>query len=95
MLLIIVDAYSKWLDEYPMNTSTSKATIWKLHCLFAEHGLPDQCMTDKGTYFTSTDFKEFMTNNGVKQFTSSPYHPATSGQTEIAVKSVKEFLKKT
>ena len=32
MLLIIVDANSKWLDVHPMNTST---TIGKLHLLFA------------------------------------------------------------
>ena len=43
-LLTIVNAYSKWLDVHPMNTSTSKAMIGKLLYFFAEHGLPDQCI---------------------------------------------------
>ena len=77
-----------------MNTSTLNATIGKLRRLFAKHVLPDQFVTDNGTCFTSADFKEFMTNNGIKHITSSPYHPATNGQAESAVQSVKESLKR-
>ena len=85
MLLIIVDANSKFLDMYPMNRFTSKATIGKLRRLFEKHGSPDQCETDNGTCFTSADFEEFMTNNGIKHITSFPYHPATNGQVERVV----------
>ena len=94
IIVIIVDNYSKWLDVHPMNTSTSKATIGKLRHLFAEHGLPDQCVTDNGTCFISADFKEFTTKNGIKHITSSPYHPTMNGQAERAVQSVKESLKR-
>ena len=55
MFLIVVDAYSKWLDALPMNSSTSSATIEKLRRIFAEHGLPNQCVTDNGTCFTSSN----------------------------------------
>ena len=55
MFLIVVDAYSKWLDAFPMNSSTSSATIEKLRRIFAEHGLPNQCVTDNGTCFTSSN----------------------------------------
>ena len=95
MLLIIVDAYSKWLDVHPMNTSTSKATIGKLRRLFSEHGLPDLCVTDNGTCFTGADFDEFLTSNSIKHVISSPYHPATNGQAERAAQSVKESVQKT
>ena len=98
-MLIILNAYTKWLDVHPKNTSTLKATIEKLHRLFAEHGFSDQCVIDNvidnGTCFISADFKEFMTNNGINNITSSSYHPATNGQAERAVQSVKESLKKT
>ena len=79
LFLIIVDAYSKWLDRHPLNTVTSSITTGKLHCIFVEHGLPDQCVTDNVTYFTSSDFKEFMTNNGIKPITSALCHPMLSG----------------
>ena len=93
MLLIIVDAYSKWLDVHLMNTSTSKATIGKLRCFFTEHGLSNQCMTDNSACFTSVDFEEFMTNSGIKHITSSPQHAATNGQAGRAVQLIKESLK--
>lgn len=89
MFLIILDAYSKWLDVHPMNTTT--ATIGKLCCIFAEHGLLDQCMMDNATYFTGAAFKEFMTNKRIKHITSSPYHLVTNGQAERAVQSNKHM----
>ena len=92
---IIVDAYTKWLNVHPMNSFTSKTTTGKLRHLFAEHDLPDQYVTDNGTSFTNADFEEFMTNNGIKYISSSPYHPTTNYQRERAVQSVKESLKKT
>lgn len=49
----------------------------------------------KATCFSSTEFEEFMTNNGIKHNISFPYHPATNGQPERTVKSFKESLKKS
>ncbi|XP_060083604.1 uncharacterized protein K02A2.6-like [Ylistrum balloti] len=46
MLLIIVDAYSKWLEVYSSGTSTSAVTIEKLRQAFAQHGLPDTIVSD-------------------------------------------------
>ena len=40
-LMTIVKAYSKWLDVHPIKAATSRATILKLCCTFAEHGLPN------------------------------------------------------
>ena len=91
MFLIIADVYSKWLDVHPMNTMT---TIVKLCRTFAEHGLPDQYVTDNATCFINSDFEEFMTNNDIKHITSASYHLAKNGQAERAVKSFKDSLKK-
>ena len=67
IFLSIIDTYSKWLTVHPMNTATSDATIGKLRCTFAEHGLPDQSVTDNYTCFTISDFEEFITYNGIKK----------------------------
>ena len=74
-----------------MNTMT---TIVKLCRTFAEHGLPDQYVTDNATCFINSDFEEFMTNNDIKHITSASYHLAKNGQAERAVKSFKDSLKK-
>ena len=40
MFLVVVDAYSKWLEVHCMKSTTSSATIEKLREMFATHGLP-------------------------------------------------------
>ena len=59
MFLIIVDAFSKWLEIIPVKNVTSSVTINKLRGICAVHGLPDTIVTDSATVFTSTKMKEF------------------------------------
>lgn len=60
MFLIIVDAYSKWLDVHVMNASTSLATIEKLRITFANQGLPEVLVSVNATCFTSDEFERFL-----------------------------------
>lgn len=46
MFLILIDAYSKWMEAFPMNNSTSGATIEKLRMVFATHGLFEKLVSD-------------------------------------------------
>ncbi len=94
MFLVVIDAYSKWLEVVPMSTATSFTTIEKLRTIFATHGLPRIFVTDNGTQFTSTEFQAFMKSNGIKHICSSPYHPSTNGLAERAVQSFKENMKR-
>ena len=41
MLLVVVDAFSKWIDVFPVKSASSATTIGKLRILFATHGIPD------------------------------------------------------
>ena len=52
-------------------------------------------MTDNGAQFTSTEFQTFMTKNGIRHVTSSPYHPSSNGLAERSVQTFKEHMKKT
>jgi hypothetical protein len=94
MLMIIIDAHSKFIEVFPMRTITASATILKLRQLFATHGLPVILVSDNGPTFSSQDFAEFCNNNGIKHVKSSPYHPSSNGQVERAVQIVKSALKK-
>jgi transposase InsO family protein len=92
--LILIDAYSKWIDAIPMSTTTSSQTIKELRRLFAMFGLPETVVSDNGPQFVSAEFEQFLASNGVKHVTSAPYHPATNGAAERTVQTVKDALKK-
>ena len=92
--LIIVDAHSKWLDVQIMKSTTSQATIDTLRRVFATHGLPQTIVSDNGTAFTSVEFAEFLSRNGIKHVRSAPFHPASNGLAERAVQTFKEAMKK-
>ena len=65
MFLIIIDAYSKWIEVHITNSATSAITIDKLRNTFATFGLPEVLVTDNGSNFTSTEFEEFLKSNGI------------------------------
>ena len=90
MFLIVIDAYSKWLEVHCMKSTTSNATIEKLREIFATHGLPAILVSDNGSNFTSSEFKEFMKRNGIKHIKVTPYHPASNGLAERAVRVFKK-----
>ena len=91
--LILVDAYSKWPECFPMghNTTTSK-TIDILRYWFAAYGLPETMVSDNGPQFVSHEFAMFMENNGVNHIRVPPYHPASNGAAERMVQEVKRYL---
>ena len=85
MFLIVIDAHSKWLDVKTMSTITANDTIVELKEIFANHGLPDQIVSDNGPSFTAYEFKMFCGANGIEHITTSPHHPAGNGLAEKAV----------
>ena len=95
MFLIIVDSHSKWMDVYPMKTSTSHATIEKLRQSFSIFGLPKMAVSDNGSCFTSAEFETFMKNNGIQHVRSAPFHPSSNGLAERAVQTFKDGMLKT
>ena len=95
MLLVAVDATSKWIETHIMSSTTSTATVNKLREIFAEHGLPEILVSDNAANFISEEFETFMRKNGIVHVTSAPYHPASNGLGERAVHTVKSGIIKT
>ena len=94
MFLVIVDSHSKWLEVRIVPSVTSLSTIQELRSVFATHGLPEIIVSDNGTAFTSSEFQEFTSKNGIRHIKTAPYHPALNGLAERAVQTFKEGLKK-
>jgi hypothetical protein len=94
MLLILVDAHSKWLEVHICKSTTSAATISKLRRTFSQLGLPDILVSNNGPNLTSAEMREFTERNGIRHIKVAPYHPSSNGLAERAVRTVKEALKK-
>ena len=77
MILVVVDAHSKWIEANIVNSATTTTTIQKLRAMFATHGLPQTVVSDNGSVFTSSDFEEFIQMNGI---ITLELHPTTLHQ---------------
>lgn len=79
MFLILVDANSKWMDVKQVPAATKNHTTDQLCSIFATHayGIPE-IVSDNGSVFTRTDFKNFIKSNGIHHVTCAPHHPASS-----------------
>ena len=67
MLLIIVDAHTKWLEVCVMSSTTSSKTVVALCDVFARYGLPQKVVSNNGPQFSSDEFRKFMLANGIKR----------------------------
>ena len=94
MFMVLIDAHSKWMEVIPMLSITAVLTIEKLKSIFSTHGLPDTIVTDNGTTFTSSQFQEFIKQNGITHIRSAPFHPKSNGLAEKAVQIFKNSMKK-
>ena len=95
MWLIVVDAYSKWIEAINMKSSTTSAsTIRELRKLFAVHGLPTIFCSDNAQQLRSEEITQFLQSNGIQAVPVPTYSPNTNGIAERAVQSFKKAMKK-
>lgn len=94
MILVVVDAATKWIEAVPMRHASTQSTIASLRSIFARFGVPRTIVTDNGTQFTSEEFATFAKNNNIAHLRTAVYHPQSNGLAERAVRTIKEALKK-
>lgn len=78
-----------------MKDITTKSTILKYQQIFASYGIPQMIVTDNGRTFTSLEFKKFLQSQGIVHKFTAPYNPATNGQAERFIQTLKQALKRT
>ncbi|XP_039757370.1 uncharacterized protein K02A2.6-like [Pararge aegeria] len=92
--LVLIDSTSKWLEIFEMSSTKATSVIKVLRQTFARFGLPLEVTSDQGPPFSSTEFKNFLMNNGIRQSFSPAYHPSSNGAAENAVKLCKRTIRK-
>ena len=93
MFLVVNDAFSKWIKVESMNNVTAPVTVARLRKIFAAQGLPLVIVSDNGPSFVGKEFTEFLERNRVRHILTAPYHPASNGQAENAMRVFNESMK--
>ncbi|KMQ89452.1 hypothetical protein RF55_10920 [Lasius niger] len=91
---VFVDAFSKWPFVHIVKDITAKTTILKCKKIFSEFGVPKIMVMDNGRSFRSAEFVQFLKTNGITPKYTAPYHPATNGQAERFIQTMKNSLRK-
>ncbi len=86
MVLVVVDAHSKWIEAVTVASTSSAATIRVLRNLMATHGLPELIFSDNGTSFTSEEFQTFAKSNGIRHCPVSPCNEWLGGKSSTSDK---------
>nr|XP_053616105.1 uncharacterized protein K02A2.6-like [Plodia interpunctella] len=92
--LILIDSFSKWPEVKIVVDMSSSTLIKILREIFAAQGLPDTIVSDNGRSFTSEEFQNYCKTNGIRHILVAPYHPASNGQAERTVQTIKNKLRK-
>lgn len=78
-LLVIVDYFTRWIEVFPMRTTTSTNVAEILiNEIFARYGLPRYILSDNGPQFVSNLFQEFCRIMTIKRKLTTNYHPQTN-----------------
>ncbi|XP_049523015.1 uncharacterized protein K02A2.6-like [Dermacentor silvarum] len=94
MLLVVVDAHSKWPEVFEMRSTTTESTIRCLTELFARFGFPETIVSDNGPQFASQEFKHFVQAIGARHVLTAPYHPSSNGLAERFIQTLKNAPRK-
>lgn len=81
-ILTIVDAFTKFVWIFPVKSTTSEETMKKLQLLTATFGNPSRVITDKGTAFTGSMFKDFCRDENIEVVHTTTGVPRGNGQVE-------------
>lgn len=91
---VLLDAHTKWLEVAGVSSTSAPVVISCLRKMFARFGLPKSIVSDNGPPFSSKEYSSYLEKNGIKRLLVAPYHPASNGAAENAVRTVKQVLKK-
>lgn len=91
--IVIVDYFSRFPEVKRLQSTTTQSIINTLKTMFARYGIPEIVRSDNGPQFSSQEFTQFAQKYNFKHITSSPHFPASNGQAERAVQTVKKLLK--
>ena len=93
-ILVVVDAFSKFVWLYPTRGTGVDEVIKKLDLQQAIFGNPRRIVSDRGSAFTSTNFTDYCQSNSIEHVLITTGVPRGNGQVENMNRSVINCLAK-
>nr|CAN60998.1 hypothetical protein VITISV_010331 [Vitis vinifera] len=94
-LLVRVDYVSKWVEAIPCKHNDHRVVLKFLkENIFSRFGVSKAIINDGGTHFCNKPFETLLAKYGVKHKVTTPYHPQTYGQVELANREIKNIFMK-
>ncbi|KAL4090638.1 hypothetical protein QTP88_025432 [Uroleucon formosanum] len=94
VFLVLVDATSKWIECFKVNSLNTTTIIKLLTEVFSRFGLRKSITSDGAKCFSNEVFHSFLKMYGIMHLIGTPYHPQTNGAAESTVKIMKNSIKK-
>lgn len=79
-ILVVIDGFSKFTWLYPTKTINVKEVMDRLRTQQKSFGSPERIISDRGAAFTSTEFKEYCSEEHIDHVTTGV--PRGNGQVE-------------
>ena len=92
-LSTVMCASTRFPEAIPLRNIKASNIVKGLIKFFTLVGLPKSIQSDQGTNFLSGVFQQVMYELGIKQFTSSAYHPQSQGALERFHQTLKSMLR--
>ena len=92
-MLVIIDAFSRFPEVYPVRDMTVPTLITAFRDYFARYGFPDSILSDRGTQFQSREFNAYLSNFGIKKLSTTAYRPSSNGICERVNGTIQRKIK--
>jgi hypothetical protein len=94
-ILVITDRLTKYghFIPYKEASDATELAYTFLKIVIANHGLPEEIISDRDKLFTSKFWKSLMAQLGTNHKLSTAFHPQTDGQTERLNQTLEQYLR--
>lgn len=93
-LLIVIDAFTKYVKLYPVNSTSTKEVNASLDKYFEYYGRPKRVITDRGSCFRSLEITEYLQEHNIDHVKVAVASPQANGQVERVNRVIKPMLGK-
>jgi transposase InsO family protein len=77
-LIVLIDYHSRWPEVKGVEEVSSNVVIRFLSDTFARFGMPEELVTDNGAQFCSTEFRQYLSTNGITHRRIAVYNPTAN-----------------